>query len=379
MHRVAETGFELHSTQRLLMETLDGMGIPYRTLAVTGLVALIEGQAEGPTVGIRADMDGLRISEKTGLAHSSENEGMMHACGHDAHMAIALGVAETLNRMRDVLKGSVKIIFQPAEEFGGGAQRMLEEGCLEDPDVDALLTLHVSRLSDEIGLGQIGITTGPIMAKLTGYEVTVNGESAHVSRPHEGRDALLAAAEMVTRVMRLPNELELNRGATISVTSFDSDGAFNIIRDKAMFHGDVRTLDSEDENRIFREMQHIIKLVDQELGTTSGLSIIGEYPATVNDEALTRVFIQSAMEVVGEGNVISLQRPAFGSDDAAILMREVPGTYFLLGMRPVDEKSCFPHHHPRFDIDEDVMIIGAETMVRAIYDIMHSDILTRLC
>lgn len=370
MHRVAETGFELHRTQRFIMDVLDGMGVPYQTIANTGLMAVVEGDSPGPTVAIRADMDGLMIEERTGLGYASENEGMMHACGHDAHMAIALGVAEMLNTIRDDLKGRLKILFQPAEEFGGGAQRMMEEGCLHCPDVDALLTVHVSRLSDEIGFGQIGITYGPIMAKLTGYEVSVRGESAHVSRPHEGRDALRAAAEIVSKVMRLPKELDLARGATLSVTSFESDGAFNIIRDKAVFHGDVRTLDADDENFIFQAIGEIMKDVDEQFGTFSELSIIGEYPATVNDEELTRRFVQSAQKIVGERNIVFLEKPAFGSDDAAILMREVPGTYFLLGMRPVDDERSFPHHHPCFDVDEDILIIGAEVMATAVRDLL---------
>ncbi len=370
MHRVAETGFELHRTQRFIMDVLDGMGVPYQTIANTGLMAVVEGDSPGPTVAIRADMDGLMIEERTGLGYASENEGMMHACGHDAHMAIALGVAEMLNTIRDDLKGRLKILFQPAEEFGGGAQRMMEEGCLHCPDVDALLTVHVSRLSDEIGFGQIGITYGPIMAKLTGYEVSVRGESAHVSRPHEGRDALRAAAEIVSKVMRLPKELDLARGATLSVTSFESDGAFNIIRDKAVFHGDVRTLDADDENFIFQAIGEIMKDVDEQFGTFSELSIIGEYPATVNDEELTRRFVQSAQKIVGERNIVFLEKPAFGSDDAAILMREVPGAYFLLGMRPVDDERSFPHHHPCFDVDEDILIIGAELMATAVRDLL---------
>ncbi len=368
---MAETGFELHRTQRFLIDALNGSGIPFRIIGGTGLVALIVGGYDGPTVGIRADMDGLMIKERTGLEYASENEGMMHACGHDAHMAIALGVLETLNGVRHNLRGKVKMIFQPAEEFGGGAQRMLDEGCLRDPDVDSLLTLHVSRLSDEIGYGQVGITLGPIMAKLTGYEVCVQGESAHVSRPHEGKDALKAAAEMVSKVMRLPNEVELENGATLSVTAFDSDGAFNIIRDRAVFHGDVRTLDSSDEQRLLQAIREVLKEVDEEIGTVSELSIIGEYPATINDLELTRSFIKSATEVVGEENIVLLEKPAFGSDDAAILMHEVPGTYFLLGMRPVDDVRSFPHHHPCFDIDEDVMIIGAEVMAKAVYDMLR--------
>ena len=373
LHRVAETGFELHRTQRFLIDVLDKMEIPHQVIVDTGLVAMINGGEEGPTISIRADMDGLMIAEKTGLDYASENDGIMHACGHDAHMAIALGVAEVLNNIRHHLKGRLKILFQPAEEFGGGAQKMLEEGCLQHPDVDALLTVHVSRLSDEIGFGQIGITYGPIMAKLTGYEVSVTGESAHVSRPHEGRDALRAAAEMVSKVMRLPQEMDLVKGATLSVTAFESDGAFNIIRDKAIFHGDVRTLDPNDEKLIFQSIGTIIRDVDEKIGTVSELSIIGEYPATVNDEELTRKFVQSAKKVVGEMNIIFLEKPAFGSDDAAILMREVPGTYFLLGMRPVDDVQSFPHHHPCFDVDEDIMIVGAEVMAKAVYDLLTSD------
>ena len=368
LHRIPEKGYELNRTSKYLGDQLDKLKVPYQACAGTGLVGLIEGALPGPVIGLRADMDGLAIKEETGLPYASET-GCMHACGHDAHMAMLLGAAKMIMEYRQCLRGKVKLLFQPAEEEGGGAEKMIREGCLEHPPVDAVLGLHIGQLISELEPGQVGIGYGPVMAGVTAFELTVRGKSAHICTPHQGVDAITTASEMVLALQKIVSrELDPLRPATLGVSFFEGGEAFNALAGKVVFKGDFRTVDKRDEQFMKRRIEEVCKAVAGANRAEVTVDFIGSFPATVNDEVIVDQLIKSARKVLLPEEIVEIKKPAMGNDDMACFLEKVPGAYFFLGSKHPEFGDQFPHHHPRFDIDEAVLWKGAAVLARATVD-----------
>ncbi len=368
LHRSPELGFDLFETSRYVQNCLDEMAIPYQTAAKTGIIALIEGVNPGPTLALRADMDGLPIAEETGLAFTSTN-GNMHACGHDAHTAMLLGSASMINSARSRLNGNVKLLFQPGEEGYGGAAKMIAEGCLENPPVDLAIGLHVGQIFPEVGNGQVGICEGAILAAATAFTVTVYGKSTHSALPHLGIDAIAIAAEMITALQKIVSrEIDPLKTNVLTIGKIKGGEAINIVAPKVTFSGDFRTLDEDDRQYITERLKEICRSVAKANRARVKVKILGSYPPTVNNPFTVKKVIAAASKTVGPRNVIDIKKTNMGTEDMSLYLEKVPGAFFVLGTGNPDKGITYPHHNSRFDVDEDVLWIGPAIFTRLALD-----------
>jgi amidohydrolase len=363
-HRHPELAFQEHRSAGIIAQTLRELGYDVQTgVATTGLVALLRGDRPGPVVMARFDMDALPVLEANESDYVSRNQGLMHACGHDGHMAMGLGVATLLARHRDELSGTLKLVFQPGEEGGNGAEMMVMEGVLEDPRPDVVLVTHVW---NDKPVGTVDATPGAVMAAAERWICTVQGEGGHGALPHQAIDPIVVASHIVTSlqtvVSRSVSPLET---AVVTVGSYHGGDAFNVIPDQVDLSGTIRTYDAQVRETVLRRVREIVEGTAAAHGASAELKIQHLTPAVVNDADVTQVLRASAEAVVGPENVTSGER-TMGSEDAAYFTQEVPGCYFLLGSANSDRGLDAPHHNPRFDFDEDVLPIGVAVMVEAI-------------
>jgi len=371
LHRIPEIGLHLPATSEYLASLLRNWGLPVETeVADSGILATVGGgDSGGRTIAIRADMDGLPIEEQTGLPYASEHKGRMHACGHDAHMAMALGAARLLNELDCDLPGQVKMIFQPAEEGPGGAEPMIAQGALEAPEVDAIVGLHIGAVSDEISNGQVGIRSGPSMASSDSFSIEVRGKGGHGALPHTSVDPIAVSATVIQEIQSLiSRELSPVRPGVLSICQIEGGTANNIIPEKVMMKGTARFLHEQQRDKI---SQRLVELVEQ-IGKARGADVTCEYrrgyPVLVNDPGFTDFFARCAGDIVGDDQIINLDEPIMGSEDMAYFLRLVPGTFFFLGGASIRGGEPIPHHHPEFDIDEDVLWIGSALLAKTAFD-----------
>ncbi len=358
-HRYPEIGAEVPETAAYIVKTLKEMGVEVReNVGGMGVVGLIRGKGD-KTFAIRADIDALEMTEETGVPYASEYPARMHACGHDGHAAIALGVARVLTDIKDTLPGNVKILFQPAEEGIGGAEPMIKDGALENPRVDAIIGLHLGVMWD-IPSGVIGYHAGPTMASSDSFQVEIKGKGGHGAKPENTVDAILVASQVVTSlqtvVSRKVNPL---KPAVISVGIFQAGTMSNIIAEKALLKATVRSLDEEVREALPGHIEDIISGVCKSMGADYDLKYKFNYPVLYNDGEFTHYFAKVAREVLGEKRVMELPGPTMGSEDMGYFLREVPGTFFALGSGTEEKGTAYPHHNPRFNIDEEVLWIGS--------------------
>ncbi len=359
VHMYPEIGLETPKTAAFVADVLGGMGLSVRQkVGGHGVVAVLEGNSPGPVIAIRADMDALPMEELTGLPFASRNKGFMHACGHDGHVAIALGAAGVLSQVRHALRGSVKFMFQPAEEGPGGALPMISDGALEDPNVDAVVGLHLW-VSEDFPSGAVGIRPGPLMAATDRARITIKGEGGHGAMPHEAVDALCVGAHVVTAlqtvVSRRASPLQ---PVVITVGTFQAGTAANIIAEEATLECTVRCLDSDLHGRLPHYIEAVVRGICQAMGADYEFDYVRGYPVLENDLGFTAFFADVARSLLGTESVVTLREPTMGGEDMAYFLQKVPGTYFFLGSSPAGDRF-YPHHNPRFDIDEDVFWIGA--------------------
>ena len=368
LHKVPEKSFALHQTSNYVRRQLECMGIPYHTVAQTGIVALIQGGNPGPVFALRADMDAVELMEETGLPYASGN-GCMHACGHDAHTAMLLGAAIIIQNHKQQLNGHVKLIFQPAEEAEGGAEPMIREGCLDDPKVDAIIGLHIGQIFPEVGTGQIGVGCGPVLAASSAFYISVKGKNTHGSTPHLGVDPIPAAAEMILALQRITSrEMNPSSPAVLTIAQINGGNSFNIIPKHVTFKGDFRTVDEGEKEFIKKRIVQIYNAIAAANRAEVDIEFIKDFPATVNDHTFSRAFAKSAGKIVGNVNIVELKKPDMGNEDFSYFLERVPGTYFFLGSHNPRKGIDYPHHHPKFDIDEDVLWIGPAVFAQAVFD-----------
>ncbi len=371
LHQIPEIGLDLEQTSAYIRAELDQMGISYRPAAKSGIVGLIEGGQPGSTLALRADMDGLPIKEETGLPFASNN-GNMHACGHDAHMAMLLGAAKMLCSIRSGFKGNVKLIFQPGEEGYFGAAKMIEDGCLEDPVVDAIAGLHVGQIFPELKPGQLGVCKGPILAAATTFEVTIKGESTHGALPHLGVDAITVASEIILSLQKIVSrEMDPLHPAVFTVGQIQGGEAHNIITPRVTFKGDFRTLYEEDRQFITDRLRKMCESVAAANRAEAEVNMLGGYPPTVNEPEFTDRFIESASRVVGPHNIITIQKPNMGTEDMSFYLEKVPGVFFVIGTGNENKNIVYPHHNARFDVDEDVLWVGPAVFTGLVLDYLQ--------
>lgn len=371
LHQIPEIGLDLEQTSAYIRAKLDQMEIPHHPAARCGIVGLIEGEQPGPTLALRADMDGLPIKEETGLPFASTN-GNMHACGHDAHMAMLLGAAKILSGARSRLKGNVKLIFQPGEEGYFGAAKMIEDGCLEEPPVDAVAGLHVGQVFPELGPGQIGVCEGPILAAATRFEVTVKGESTHGALPHLGVDAITVASEIILSLQKIVSrEMDPLHPVVCTIGQIQGGEAHNIITPRVSFEGDFRTLHEEDRHFMTDRLQQMCKSIAAANRAEAEVNMLGGYPSTVNDPEFTARFVESASKVIGSDDIIKISKPNMGTEDMSFYLEKVPGVFFVVGTGNEKKNIVYPHHNARFDIDEDVLWVGPAVFTRLALDYLQ--------
>lgn len=366
-HRFPELGFKERRTSTAIAEKLTAWGIPHQTgIAQTGIVARITGKRKGhhKVLAIRADMDALPIQEENIVNYRSQIDNMMHACGHDGHTAIALGTAKYLWEHRDDFSGTVKIIFQPAEEGPGGAKPMIEAGVLANPTVDAIIGLH---LWNNLPLGTVGVRSGALMAATEFFHCKITGRGGHGALPQQTIDSILVAAQVVnaihTIVARNVSPLE---SAVISIGEFHAGSAVNVIADSAKLSGTVRYFNPEVGMKIASRLEEVIAGVCASHGATYDLQYHKLYPAVINDYAIAELVRSVAENVIETPEGIVPECQTMGGEDMSFFLEAVPGCYFFLGSANPDKGLAYPHHHPRFNFDETALATGVEIFVRCV-------------
>ena len=367
LHQNPELAFEEHETARFVTERLEALGVEdIRTgVGKTGVTGLIRGgKGGGKVVMLRADMDALPIDEENDVDYKSTVGGKMHACGHDAHTAMLLGSARVLMGIRDQFAGTVKLLFQPAEEVPpGGAIEMIKDGALEDPHVDAVFGLHVAA---ELPAGMIGVKVGVASAGSDRFRITIKGKGGHAARPNVAIDPVVVGAHIVTALQTLVSrETDPTKAAVVTVGSIVSGEAFNVIPDTAEIKGTVRTLDPDVRELMAKRLPEVADGVGRAMRADVDVWYFQGYPSMVNDEAMTEIVRDAATDVVGAENVVDTP-VGMGGEDFARFLEERPGSFFRVGTQNEERNIVFGHHHPRFDVEEEGMGAGIATTVETV-------------
>lgn len=364
LHRHPELGFQEVRTAGVVAETLRDLGLAVTTgVAKTGVVGLLEGARPGPTVLMRVDMDALPVQEETGAEYASQVPGVMHACGHDGHVAMGLTVARLLAGRRAALAGRVKFVFQPAEEGLGGAEGMVAEGVLEDPRPDVVLGMH---LWNERPLGWFGVTDGPAMAAADRLLITVQGKGGHGAAPHLTIDPVVTAAHIVTALQTVASRnIDPLETAVVSVTRIRAGEAFNVIPPQAELEGTIRTFEPAVRETVLKRVREIAQGVAQAFGAQAGVEVQRLTPPVLNDAGVAEQVRAVARRLFPEAEISATER-TMGSEDFAFFMEDIPGCYFFIGSANEAKGLTYGHHHPRFDFDEEALWRGAALMAGAV-------------
>jgi amidohydrolase len=372
LHEHPELGMQEYETAKFVAARLEQLGVEdIRTgIANTGVTGLVRGTGSGPNADrvlmLRADMDALPILEENQVDYVSQNPGVMHACGHDAHTAMLLATTRLLMERRGEFAGTVKVLFQPAEEVQpGGARPMIEAGALEDPRVDASFGLHMAQ---DLELGKITARPGASSANSDRFYITVQGKGGHGARPHGSVDPIVIGAQIVLAIQTLVSrETDPLASAVVTIGAFNAGSAPNIIPDTAEMVGSMRTFDGELRDRLAERMDAIVTKIARAMGGSATLRFVRGYPSVVNDEAMFGIVRAAASRVVGDENFV-VKEASMGGEDMSYFLQEVPGCFFHVGSKNEERGLVWGHHHPKFDIDEASLGIGVEVMVTSVLD-----------
>ncbi len=372
IHMHPELAFEEIETSRLVSEWLEKFGLEVtKGVARTGVVGLLRGKGSGKTIAIRADMDALPLEEVSLVPYASKIKGKMHACGHDAHVTVLLGVAKYFSSMRDQVKGNIKWIFQPAEEGGGGGRVMVEEGVLENPKVDAIFGAHVFPL---VSIGKVGIYEREGLASADRFTIKIIGKGGHAATPHLTRDPILAAGHLISQIHAIVsrNINPLDSGV-ITIGKVHGGTAFNIIPDEVELLGTVRSLNNQVREELKSRIEKVAQGVAHSFDMDYRFDFEYGYPVLVNDPEMSRLVALACSKGIGEENV-EIQRPSMGAEDFSYYLEKVPGSYFRLGIRNEKKGIVHPYHSSLFDIDEEVLPFGVEMFIRIIDQYLGLDL-----
>jgi amidohydrolase len=372
IHMHPELGFEEIETSRLVSEWLQKFGLEVkRGIAKTGVVGVLKGKKPGRTVAIRADMDALPMDEVIQVPYASQIKGRMHACGHDAHVAILLGVARFFSSVPDQVKGNIKWIFQPAEEGGGGGRVMVEEGVLENPKVDAIFGAHVFPF---LSVGKVGIYEREGLAAADRFTIKVIGKGGHAASPHVSKDPILAAGHLITQVhsivSRNVNPLE---SGVITIGKVSGGTASNIIPDEVELIGTVRSLTPEVREELKSRIEQVTRGVASSFSMDYRFDFEYGYPVLINNAEMSKLVGLACSKGIGEKNV-EVVKPSMGGEDFAYYLEKVPGSFFRLGCRNEEKGLIHPYHSSLFDIDEEVLPFGVEMFIRIISEYLGLEI-----
>ena len=387
IHQNPELSNREFMTAKYVSDHLKSLGLEVQeNIAHTGVVAILEGGHPGGVVALRADMDALPVTERVDLPFASKVKtiykdvevGVMHACGHDTHVAILMGVASVLTEIREEIKGTVKFIFQPAEEGApdgeeGGAELMVKEGVLKNPDVDAIFGLHIS---SGVPINTLTYKPGGTMASATSFEIKIKGKQAHGSRPWEGADPIVAGAQIINNLQTIVSRnLDLtNEAAVVTIGRFESGIRSNIIPERAYMEGTIRALDYEMRDEIYKRLKEIVINTAKSNNLEAEVILKTPYPITYNDLKLTDQMKKTLFRVAGENNV-KLARASTGAEDFSYFANKVPGFFFRLGGMPIEDhpNKGFSHHTPDFYIDDRGLILGVRAMANLAVDYLNTN------
>ena len=370
LHQNPELSFEEVETPKYIAAFHEKLGHKVRTnVGGNGVVAYLEGANDGPTVALRADFDALPIHEETNLEFQSVNPGVMHACGHDGHTATLLGLAKVLNQMQDELKGNVVFIHQHAEELPpGGAKPMIDDGCLEGVDV-----IFGTHLQSQTPLGELNYAKKELQASSDSFEITVKGRGGHGAAPHNTKDSILIASQLVVNLQQIVSRrIDPLDPAVISVCSFDAKGPYNVIQDTAEIKGTVRALSEEVRTQIEEEIEQVVKGTVMLSGADYDYDFQRGYPVTINHEEQVEFAMDCAKDVPGV-NEIKEVSPIMGGEDYSYYLQKVKGAYFFTGAQPEGVDDPYPHHHPKFDIDEKSLLTAAKILGKTTLEYMEQN------
>ena len=369
IHRHPDIAYKEQGTVRFVCERLGELGIEHFTLLDgTAVCGIIRGGDSGPVIGIRADMDALPIKECTGLPYASENEGVMHACGHDVHTAVLLGIAAVLQAHREDLSGSVKLFFQPAEEAFGGAERMIEAGVLEDPHVDFCLGLHVA---PAVETGKVSLRYGIAYSATSSLKITVRGVGAHGAKPDRGVDAIVVAAKIVDALQCIVSRMiPPQRPSVLTIGMIHGGTVRNQVADLVVLEGTMRNVDESARDDMSRRVRQIVKGTAEAYGAEAEVEIVNSYINLKNDDEITRLVEQSARSVLGEGMVELEPEMGMGSEDFAYFAKARPSCFMHLGCMNSDPAAVNEIHNARFAPDEACMLTGVKVQINNVLELM---------
>jgi amidohydrolase len=362
LHRYPELSTREYDTSGFIASTLNDIGVPFETgVAGTGIVGILEGiNPKGKVVALRADMDALPITEESTVEYKSMNPGIMHACGHDAHMAVVLGAARVLSLMRTSFNGMVKLIFQPSEEtYPGGAIRMIEEGVLENPRPDVIIGEHVF---PELDAGMAGFKAGKYMASTDEFFITIKGKGGHAAIPDQVVDPVLIASHIVLALQQIVSRNARPSVPTVvSIGRFIADGRTNVIPDEVSIEGIIRTFDETWREEIRNTIKRLVSSISESMGGSGKVRINPGYPYVENNREVTERMMSYATEFLGEDKVVELE-PRMTAEDFAYYLQKIPGTFYRLGVRNRQAGIVSNLHTPTFDIDETSLETGVGLM-----------------
>ena len=363
IHQHPELKFEENRTSDLVAAKLEKFGIEiHRGLAKTGVVGTIR-NGDGPSIGLRADMDALPLEEKNTFKHASSNPGKMHACGHDGHTAMLLGAAKHLAASKN-FRGTVNLIFQPAEEGGGGGELMIKEGLFEMFPVDSVYGLHNW---PGMPAGTFGVGSGPIMAAADMFDLTINGRGGHAAFPDQCIDPIVVASQVVSALQTITSRnTHPVDSVVISVTQIHAGDAYNVIPDSVLMHGTVRTFQTETRDKIPSSMLRVAEGVCAAYGTTCELNYMSGYPATINSVPETEISAKAVVDLLGEDKIILNPTPSMGAEDFSYMLEARPGCYVWLGIGPGKGEAGCMLHSSRYDFNDDVLPTGASYWVKLV-------------
>lgn len=359
LHQYPELGFEETNTSKFIKEFLTKEGIEFKEFAGTGVCGIIKGTKEGinnKVIGLRADIDGLPMQDKKSCSYASKINGKMHACGHDGHTTILLGAAKLLNKNKDKFNGTVKLIFEPAEETTGGAKVMISEGVLKDPAVDVMCGLHVEEVLDA---GMIMVKRGTVNAASNPFTITIKGSGGHGAYPDTAVDPIVIASHVVTSLQSIVSrEIKPVNPAVVTIGSIHGGTAQNIIPSEVKLGGIIRTMTNEDREFAKRRLKEIVNGICTTFRGSAEIEIEESYPCLYNDDNMVEILEASAKNIIGYENVKVQKNPKLGVESFAYFANEVPSVFYFLGIRNEEKGIIHSAHNSLFDIDEDALPIG---------------------
>jgi len=362
LHQHPELGLEEHRTSARVQELLYEMSVEYRAgLGGTGVLGIIRGARDGKTVALRADLDALPIQDDKDVPYASKIPGTMHACGHDVHTTILLGAARLLARRKDTLAGTVKLLFQPAEETVGGAKLMIGAGALEDPKVDAIFGVHVDPTLD---VGTIGLHYGQRNASSDDLSIIIHGKAAHAAYPSIGVDAIVAAAQVITGLQAVVSRnVDAREAAVVSLGVIEGGTQTNIVADRVKLAGTVRCLDPEVRATVLQRIEEIVGSVAQAMGARAEVTTEPSYDPVVNDDSMVELVRGNSRRLFGDESTVIFKQPMMGVEDFGFYLSEIPGVFYSLGVRNEEAGIVHPVHFGLFDVDESAMANGVALQV----------------